>query len=568
MWADRPTSGFQERLQSEHSILFSLVQMSRLRWGLLMLTCTGCQCQQLSPLYITALAYLQMDPRHHLSRYMFDQAQGVFLENCQLNSVAGDFRVTHKTINVTNGSIDGIGNILYNHVAVDAMHDSIRRCDAPRCCRMTREAVQDDIIGWITWTLHHSTDPTDILWLTGAAGTGKTAIAQTIAESCARRGILAATFFFSFRSESTNNYDRFVPTIAYQLAIKVPGAREPIGAAVANDFAVVTKDLRSQLETLILHPLSAARDSEGSPTGTWPKVIIIDGLDECGDERQQAVVLRVLHGALESLHFPFRILLASRPEKEMRRYFAGPGKSRTRVIHLDKDYDAEAEIELYLRSSFNSIRREHNIQHRWPTDADLQKLVQNASRQFIYATTVLNYVNRRSCQPEDSLQEILDLRVDYRGDHPLSPLDALYVAIISKCPDPFESVLAIRIIHELQWRGSLPSAAHYNHFFGYTSAQWARIFDQLHSLLLIPAFEDRKSNYKVFHKSFVDFLDSGTSRCVKVVHLLKETRRRRSACDASTLPNFLPSAISKTLSSAGCLRTVMSSGGLDPLACR
>ncbi|KAF6755298.1 hypothetical protein DFP72DRAFT_782643, partial [Ephemerocybe angulata] len=79
-----------------------------------------------------------------------------------------------------------------------AVHDSKERCDAPKCMSETRVAVQDEILSWIT-DGHMDADPKRILWVTGPAGTGKTAILGSIAERCKADGTLAATFFISKR---------------------------------------------------------------------------------------------------------------------------------------------------------------------------------------------------------------------------------------------------------------------------------------------------------------------------------------------------------------------------------
>ena len=49
----------------------------------------------------------------------------------------------------------------------------------------------------MNWVLGKENTNSLILWLNGAAGAGKSAIAQRIAELCHEADILLATFFFS-----------------------------------------------------------------------------------------------------------------------------------------------------------------------------------------------------------------------------------------------------------------------------------------------------------------------------------------------------------------------------------
>ena len=78
-------------------------------------------------------------------------------------------------------------------IAAGAMHDSKERHDAPKCHGDTRKAVTKDITSWVL----DDTKDTLILWISAPAGSGKSAILQTIAELFQDSGGLAASFFFS-----------------------------------------------------------------------------------------------------------------------------------------------------------------------------------------------------------------------------------------------------------------------------------------------------------------------------------------------------------------------------------
>lgn len=86
--------------------------------------------------------------------------------------------------------------ILQTNIAASAIHDSKERyADAPRCHKDTRKAVLKDIT---TWVLDDSKD-TLILWLSAPAGSGKSAILQTVAETFHNSKGLAASFFLHAR---------------------------------------------------------------------------------------------------------------------------------------------------------------------------------------------------------------------------------------------------------------------------------------------------------------------------------------------------------------------------------
>ncbi|TFK57853.1 hypothetical protein BDN72DRAFT_737009, partial [Pluteus cervinus] len=73
-----------------------------------------------------------------------------------------------------------------------ASFDAAERGDPPKCHPDTRLAVQDSLA---VWPDNPMSGPVRLI--SGWAGTGKTTIAQTMAEYWARRRRLAGSFFFS-----------------------------------------------------------------------------------------------------------------------------------------------------------------------------------------------------------------------------------------------------------------------------------------------------------------------------------------------------------------------------------
>jgi hypothetical protein len=80
-------------------------------------------------------------------------------------------------------SIVGPGlDILREHVAVGAFHNSAERFDPPKCYPKTREAILAKIEAWVKERPENGGRL--VLWMYGPAGAGKSAIAQSIAELC------------------------------------------------------------------------------------------------------------------------------------------------------------------------------------------------------------------------------------------------------------------------------------------------------------------------------------------------------------------------------------------------
>ncbi|KAJ3508208.1 hypothetical protein NLJ89_g5881 [Agrocybe chaxingu] len=164
-------------------------------------------------------------------------------------------------------------------IADGAMHDSGERFDPPKCYPGTREVILKKLLDWI---IAHVPGDAFIHWVQGTAGGGKSAILQEIAEMCAKQKRLIASFFFSRTATLRNNEKRLVATIAYQLAQSIPATRPYIEKAIENDPAILAKSLDSQLLELVIAPLDQAYSTAGEGRANWPRLILLDGLDECG----------------------------------------------------------------------------------------------------------------------------------------------------------------------------------------------------------------------------------------------------------------------------------------------
>jgi len=101
-------------------------------------------------------------------------------------------------------------DLLHRHAAFAALLGSNVRLHQPRCLPGTRQAIIREIMAWIFST---PTSPS-ILWLRGPVGTGKTALAHTVAELCKQQGALIGCFFFARTVFNCSNPKLLFPTLA------------------------------------------------------------------------------------------------------------------------------------------------------------------------------------------------------------------------------------------------------------------------------------------------------------------------------------------------------------------
>lgn len=209
---------------------------------------------------------------------------------------------------------------LHRHAAIGAFHNSRERRDAPKCHPHTRMAVINEIMEWVTDSLR----PERFLWIYGPAGSGKSSIAQTIAEYCEARGFLASDYFFSRMTPGRNTDVNLIPTLACQLTVSIPDICVHMAAAIDHDSLIFSRSLSTQLDALVVRPLTQwMLSNQIDKDKVRPNLIIIDGLDECQPPDSQRHILSSLHSVCRNSSIPLVFLIASRPEQVIRDMFNG-----------------------------------------------------------------------------------------------------------------------------------------------------------------------------------------------------------------------------------------------------
>jgi len=311
--------------------------------------------------------------------------------------------------------------------------------DVPRCHENTRVAVRDKIGEWVlAFKL-----AVIIMWLYGAAGAGKSAIARTMSEILQARRQLLATFFFSRADPSRNNIKSVIPTLAYKICLSIPEARPLITTTIEHDPHIFHCPIHYQFKHLIVEPLQQL-SRQGV---TYPTVIVIDGLDECLNHEERSALLHAISANAGNFFAPLKFLITSRPEVPIARVFNTTPVVEVSARHsLDDEPESMEDVEYFLSAKFDEIKRTHpsrrHIPHDWPSSQAKADLVRKSSGQFIYPATIIRYISSPRHNPTLRLDMILKIRA-LSGESPFAQLDALYRYILLSCEDV---ELALRII--------------------------------------------------------------------------------------------------------------------------
>ncbi|KAG8725209.1 hypothetical protein FRC09_006043 [Ceratobasidium sp. 395] len=282
-----------------------------------------------------------------------------------------------------------------------------------RCTRNTRVQLLEDIYEWAC-----NDKSQKIYWLNGMAGTGKTTIAYSFCEWLDRSKKLAASFFCSRQLPSCRDVNRIVPTVSHQLSRFSRPFRSALSQVLEDDPEAYNQVLLEQFESLILNPIEDIKVALRTDL-----VIVIDALDECDNNDGVDRMLSALLSHAQQL--PMKFFVASRPDGKildrMRGQHGGSMPTELRLHELGRP-TVQGDIKTYLEAQLIS---RVNI-----SAANLNTLVQRSGVLFIYASTVVRYLECDNfSRAEDRLEDILEASRDSSNDSE-KDINNLYAIIL------------------------------------------------------------------------------------------------------------------------------------------
>ena len=370
------------------------------------------------------------------------------------------------------------------------------------CLKGTRESVLDEIEHWAR---DFSAAP--VFWLSGLAGTGKSTIAQSIAERASADGNLGASFFCSRGVEDRSNLHLIFPTLAFQLAQKYPAFRSSLVPLLQSNPDVVHESLLSQMQRLIAEPLISARVST---------VIVVDALDECVDEDPESAILLVL-GQLISGISKVKFFVTSRLEIDiMSDYRLLPeGAGGLFTFHQVDRYTVDHDIRRFFKHElFNSSHREDASQG-WPTEEQVDSLGRRAAGFFVYATAAVRFLKHKFISPSKQLDVIMaspastmgEVQAGFKG---VNNIDSLYASILHAALFTYDDAVVRSILSAMVLVTNPLSPSAIANLMGFDCGVVISVLKSVQSLLVL--HEDIDQLTQPFHQSFPGFV-TDPSRC-------------------------------------------------------
>ncbi|KAJ6023890.1 hypothetical protein N7540_004687 [Penicillium herquei] len=382
-------------------------------------------------------------------------------------------------------------------IAEEALYDSYINQHEDMCLPDTRTELQLQISKWA-----ESPGSKCIFWLNGMAGTGKSTIARTAAQAFKEKEKLGGTFFFKQGEADRGSAKLLITTIAKQLINSAPQLAPFIMKAIEDNPDIATRSLREQISILLFQPLKSLELTQSTYM-----VVIIDALDECENDNDIRLLLRLLPEVQKETTMQFRFLLTSRPELAMRLGFQSIANShQDLILHEIPRPVIEHDITLYLHDRFSKMREERSLPLDWPGDDIMQSLVEKTVPLFIAAATLCRFVSDKSWNPIKRLHALLADQTSYA-----SKMNSVYLPVLSELltgQDEWESQQLVQefkdIVGVIILLESPLSVSALSQLLGLDADDVDSRLSLLHSVLHIPTASNMP--VRLLHLSFRDFL--------------------------------------------------------------
>lgn len=414
-----------------------------------------------------------------------------------------------------------------------------------RCLHKTRENILAEISGWANASAgDHSQH---IFLLTGVAGSGKSAIAHTVAsqfkgedkedeedeeddededeetdhaaadesvkekdkdkdevaageEQSRVSGRLGASFAFD-RQDPTRRSHHLFPHVARLLSDHGEAMKKALAKIIASDAELArTEDIRTQFQRFIAKPLKGL-------TIVQPILIVIDAVDEILDGSPATAgaldtLLSTLKEGMTRLPPNIRFLITSRPEPRVMRIFENnPG---VLIRDISDDPSTEADILSYSRMRLHELKDRPSAHI---DDSCCQTIARMSQGLFQWASVVCNEMTDEKCLSPFTTYELLTAGT--AGNAGL--LDGLYTTVLSNnfAVDSTDTMNQFATVMSfiLALREPLPTTAVrelWQAWGGADAEVLEAVLKRVRSLLV--GYKDEQRPLQPSHTSFVDFL--------------------------------------------------------------
>ncbi|KAG2336413.1 hypothetical protein BDR05DRAFT_1005889 [Suillus weaverae] len=236
-----------------------------------------------------------------------------------------------------------------------------------QCLQGTLTEILSQITEWVNST---GDNVPRVLWLSGPAGKGKSAIAHTIAKWFSDVGGLGSCYSFDRQREANRRHEKICSTIARDLADRDPEMRRALADAVQTANSLKnTADITQQWQKLHIEPLGK---SSGSTAGPVTSIL-------AGKHQNPAIP------TITDLPDNFRFIVTSRPLGDINDEFHGVQHIRQMSMDDTPAAVAERDIRPYVSKELEGLGFQ---------DREFAVLAEKADGLFEWARLACGYIKK------------------------------------------------------------------------------------------------------------------------------------------------------------------------------
>ncbi|KAF8298306.1 hypothetical protein DL93DRAFT_612296, partial [Clavulina sp. PMI_390] len=279
----------------------------------------------------------------------------------------------------------------------EAADSALRRHEhGSGCLPGTRTDILSAIVIWASGGTQLPNNPSyldaltqnsNVMWLCGVAGSGKSSIVLSVADSLNQLGILLGFYKFSAANQADLHPTKFFSTLALQLAAQNSSLHDKLLEIIrAVDSRTHTSlSPTQQLSTFLLPLLQPLNNSQPM----HQTVIMIDALDESGTVSERKEILSLLADLGSELPANVHVLISSRFEHDLQKTLSSTANHNIMFHMNDIPHPfTEHDIHLYVH---------HMLKDAFAVDAvecatELTHLAIKSEQSFQWASTACCYI--------------------------------------------------------------------------------------------------------------------------------------------------------------------------------
>lgn len=395
------------------------------------------------------------------------------------------------------------------------------------CLEGTRQALLADVNTWV-----RGSSKEKLTWVQGHAGSGKSALLNSIAESFESAGIPFTCFPCKRDDPELSNIHRILATIAYNFTEYYGDYRGLVSDLVDQPAgrSVLTGDVKKQSELLfgkkyeLIAPKGANR-----PT---VHIILIDALDECRNHRDRGktmdehrALLRFLIELADKISW-IKVLVTSRPDPDIVDTFAEATAAIRRIDINDDEWKTSGDIRLFVEAQSTKLKL-------GLSPDQISRFQEKAAGLFVWCATVFRYIEGSKRGKKDIVKHVLDSPSLSLGKE--SPFDSLYTlyhrvldSAVGNLEDKLEMESILGVIFVASTRQPLSANAitdimHPNEQgegFEETKKWVNNVIESLSSIIYV---EEGTNAVRTYHPSVLDFIGGALTGGIPATSLSSNT---------------------------------------------